>query len=136
MMKELKNFQTIKEPNESRIKEKSSIFIGRAFPIKSTNEAEKILGKVKQEFYDASHHCFAYKLIDGNVKSSDAGEPPGTAGVRILNAIKHFKLNNILLIMVRYFGGTKLGIGPLGKAYYQCAFKILESARKNSQTRI
>jgi uncharacterized YigZ family protein len=129
-MNQPKNFQTIKKINESRLKEKSSIFIGRVLPICNFNEIDEILAQIKKEFYDASHHCYAYKLIDGSLKFSDSGEPTGTAGIRILNAIEHFNLNNILVVVIRYFGGTKLGVGPLGKAYYICAFNTLETAEK------
>lgn len=126
----LKSFKTIKDSSESKIKEKSSIFIGKAFPIDNIQSFDKIFAEIKKEFYDASHHCYAYKLINGSVKFSDSGEPAGTAGIRILNAIEHFELNNTLIIVIRYFGGKKLGIGPLGNAYYNCALKALEEAEK------
>lgn len=66
--------------------------------------------------------------MDNNVKYSDDGEPKGTAGIRILNAIEHFDLMNQLVIVIRYFGGTNLGVGPLGKTYYNCAYKTLENS--------
>ena len=84
--------------------------------------------RIKKEFYDASHHCYAFKITD-NLKYSDAGEPSGTAGIRILNAIEHFELVNILVVVVRYFGGTKLGAGGLGRAYYDSALQALEEAK-------
>jgi len=86
------------------------------------------LERIKKEFYDASHHCYAFKITD-NLKYSDAGEPSGTAGIRILNAIEHFELVNILVVVVRYFGGTKLGAGGLGRAYYDSALQALEEAK-------
>ncbi|MCB9247399.1 MAG: YigZ family protein [Ignavibacteriales bacterium] len=68
----------------------------------------------------------------GEEKYSDDGEPNGTAGLRIYNAINHFELNNVLVVVVRYFGGTKLGVGPLGKAYYNCALEVLDSSKKSN----
>lgn len=96
------------------------------FPVSNPKNAEEIIKTVKKKYNDASHYCFAFKLSDGAEKSSDAGEPNGTAGIKILNAIEHFGLTDILLIVIRYFGGIKLGTGPLGKAYYKTAYKSLE----------
>ena len=79
------------------------------------------LAELKKEFYDARHHCYAYKLKDGTFKYSDDGEPNGTAGIRIYNAIEHFSLTDTGIVVIRYFGGVKLGVGPLGKAYYTAA---------------
>lgn len=112
---------------KSELKEKGSRFLGLAFPVENEEEVLLILEKIKKEYYDASHHCYAYKLTDV-FKYSDAGEPLGTAGIRILNAIEHFELVNILVLIVRYFGGTKLGIGRLGRAYYNTALQLLEKA--------
>ncbi len=123
-------FQTIKSFNEFKYKEKGSIFIGQAFPSEDEISTHSILEDIKKKYYDATHHCYAYDLLDGLFKYSDAGEPNGTAGIRIFNAIQHFKLLNILVIVIRYFGGTKLGVGPLGKAYYQTAFSVLENSQK------
>jgi uncharacterized YigZ family protein len=123
-------FKTIKEFTETTLKEKSSIFIAQAFPIKDEEEVLKILERIKKKYYDASHHCYAYKLTEEKIKYSDAGEPSGTAGIRILNAINHFDLQNILVVVIRYFGGTKLGVGLLGKTYYNSAETVLENASK------
>ena len=69
------------------------------------------------------------KLANGTVRYSDAGEPNGTAGLRILNAIEHFNLSNQLVIVSRIFGGVKLGVGPLGKAYYESAHKVIDKSK-------
>jgi len=120
---------TIKKKAQSEFKEKGSLFVGQIFPIQNSEEAENILSEIRKKYYDASHNCFAYKLIDKeDLKYSDDGEPNGTAGIRILNAINHYQLSNILVISTRYFGGTKLGVGPLGKAYYNSAISAIESA--------
>ena len=121
---------TIKKTVETKFKEKESLFIGKAFPIKNIEEAGEILSAVKKEYYDATHHCFAYKIYGEGEKYSDDGEPSGTAGKRLLNAINHFNLTNVIIISVRYFGGKKLGVGPLGKAYYRSGFETLETAEK------
>lgn len=121
--------KTIIDKSEFQFKEKGSLFIGYLFPIQNYNEAESILADIRKKHYDASHNCYAYKLIDEeSFKYSDDGEPNGTAGIRILNAIKHFDLTNVLAISTRYFGGTKLGVGPLGKAYYNSAIGAIENA--------
>ncbi len=117
---------SIKSAVESRIKEKSSLFIGKAFPIKSQIEIEQIFQQLKVEFSDANHICFAWKLHPNFEKYSDDGEPNGSAGVRLLNAINHFQLQNTLLVSIRYFGGIKLGVGFLGKTYYQNGIETLQ----------
>lgn len=120
---------TIASNAQSEFKEKGSQFIGKIFPIKNFEEAEHILSEIRKKYYDATHNCYAYKLIDKeDAKHSDDGEPNGTAGIRILNAINHFKLSNVLIVSTRYFGGTKLGVGHLGKAYYNSAVSAIENA--------
>lgn len=112
------------------LKEKGSSFTGQVFPITTSDEAKKILSEVKKKYFDASHHCYAYRCFNDDTKFSDDGEPSGTAGIRLLNAITHFNLTNVLVIVIRYFGGTKLGVGPLGKAYYLTAIEALEISSK------
>jgi uncharacterized YigZ family protein len=123
-----KKIKTIEVFKESILKEKKSTFIAQVYSVLNSDQAEEYLSKVKKKFYDASHHCYAFKLADGSSCYSDAGEPNGTAGVRIINAIEHFGLTNQLVIVIRYFGGIKLGVGPLGKAYYSAAFKVLNES--------
>ena len=121
---------TVDKFTEFTYKEKSSVFTGQVYHCESENEASQILEPVKKKYFDATHHCFAYKLINGHFKYSDDGEPNGTAGIRILNAIEHFKLVNVIVVIIRYYGGTKLGVGPLGKAYYTSAYTVLDKAEK------
>ncbi len=128
-MKEIEKYQTIGSLNESTLKEKGSVFNAQAYPVDNEEETIQILEKTKKKYYDATHHCYAYKLPGGKIKYSDAGEPSGTAGIRILNAINHFGLQNILVIVIRYFGGTKLGVGPLGKAYYNSVIQTLKDSQ-------
>ncbi|HSP87579.1 MAG TPA: YigZ family protein [Ignavibacteriaceae bacterium] len=126
-MKELPEINVIENTYKIELKEKGSRFLSYAVPVENEETAFSKLEEFKKEFYDASHHCYAFKLLN-NFKYSDAGEPSGTAGIRILNAIDHFHLVNILLVVVRYFGGTKLGVGGLGRAYYDSALQVLETA--------
>lgn len=128
-MSKPQTMQTIMGLTEFRFKEKGSLFIGQAFPIESEEEFSEKLNRIKKEFYDATHHCYAYKLLDEKFKYSDDGEPNGTAGIRIFNAIQHFDLVNVGVVSIRYYGGTKLGVGPLGKAYYYSAFETLKSSK-------
>jgi len=125
----METIKTIINKSEFQFKEKSSLFIGYLFPIQNLNEVESILSEIRKKHYDATHNCYAYKFIDKeSFKYSDDGEPNGTAGIRILNAINHYNLSNVLVISTRYFGGTKLGVGPLGKAYYNSAIGAIENA--------
>jgi len=124
-----KHILTIEDFAEEKLKEKGSLFIAQCFPITDASKADKILDEIRKTYYDATHHCFAYKLLNDIKKYSDDGEPTGTAGIRILNALEHFCLDNVLIVVIRYFGGTKLGVGPLGKAYYNSAIGALEKAK-------
>ncbi len=124
----IEQIKTIARSGEFKLKEKGSTFIGKSYLIENEEDPVKILGELKKEYYDATHHCFAYRTIKGLLKYSDDGEPSGTAGIRILNAIEHQNLNNVLLVVIRYYGGTKLGVGPLGRAYYSCAENALEES--------
>jgi uncharacterized YigZ family protein len=125
----MNNIKTIAAYCESRLREKGSVFLGNAYPLTNKEEAENILNQIRKKYFDATHHCYAFSIYTGDSKYSDAGEPSGTAGIRIMNAIEHFGLTNILVVVVRYFGGTKLGVGPLGRAYYNSAALTIESSR-------
>lgn len=128
------NIKTIIHSNEFKFKEKGSTFIGTAFPAQTISEAEEILDTIKKQYYDATHNCYAYKIHTEGEKYSDDGEPNGTAGIRILNGINKFELTNLIVISTRYYGGTKLGVGPLGKAYYDSAFGVLNESKIISLT--
>jgi len=124
------NILTVDNFAEVTYKEKSSVFVGQVYHCETENEAANILEPIKKKHYDATHHCYAYKLITEQFKYSDDGEPNGSAGIRILNAIEHFNLINVIVVITRYYGGTKLGVGPLGKAYYTSAYDVLKNAKK------
>ena len=124
------SFDTIKSPVENMLlKEKGSKFIGFAFPVDNEKEVKAALGKVKEEHPKATHHCYAFRLgIKGeNYRANDDGEPSGSAGLPIYNQLLANNVTQILLIVVRYYGGTKLGVSGLVKAYKESAKLTLES---------
>ncbi len=122
------SIRTVENIYEFQFKEKGSLFIGQVYPTQTTDEVNEYLAAIRKEHYNATHVCFAWKLRNDSFKYSDDGEPNGTAGIRIYNAIQHFDLTDMLVIVIRYYGGTKLGVGPLGKAYYHGAHGVLEEA--------
>lgn len=124
--------KTIVSDSECRTKEKGSSFVAFAKPAKNAEEASAFVASLRKQYYDATHHCYSYQFVDGTFKYSDDGEPNGTAGKRIYNAQIHFELTNLITVVVRYYGGVKLGVGPLGKAYYDSAFRCLESSNIKS----
>ena len=112
-------YYTIEKPGTAEFKDRGSKFIAYAFPIASASDLKKRLQDLKTEHPKAAHHCFAYRLgFDGNnFRSSDDGEPSGTAGKPILGQIDSKQLTNVAVIVVRYFGGTLLGTPGLINAY-------------------
>ncbi|QLE78980.1 YigZ family protein [Francisella sp. Scap27] len=108
---------------------KKSRFIAYLFKVESEQNALDHINKLKAEFPTANHHCWAYALADNNqFRFSDDGEPSGSAGKPIFSHIQGHDLTNVLVVIVRYFGGTKLGIGGLIRAYGQATKKVIESA--------
>ena len=106
--------------NETIIEIKKSKFIGLYYEVNSAEEVEIILNELRKEHKKARHFPYAYK-INNNIKKSDDKEPSGTAGMPILNIIEKNNLNNTLLVVIRYFGGIKLGAGGLIRAYSNAA---------------
>ncbi len=123
-------YQTIKAVVTVSLKVEGSKFIATAFPVELRLQAEETLTKVRKEYFDATHHCYAYALGSEGKESrcSDDGEPSGTAGIKILAAIQSKNLSDILVVVTRYFGGTKLGAGGLGRAYFESANRVLLEA--------
>jgi uncharacterized YigZ family protein len=105
----------------TEIKVKGSKFISAVFPVSSKEEAETVYADIKKKYYDATHNCFAYRINANNFRYSDDGEPNGTAGKPILQIIDNKGMNEILCVVTRYFGGTKLGVGGLMRAYSDSA---------------
>ena len=125
------SFKTIKSPLENiLLKEKGSKFIGFAFPVNNEAEIQAALEKVRTEHPKATHHCYAFRLgIEGeNYRANDDGEPSGSAGLPIYNQLLANELTHILLIVVRYYGGTKLGVSGLVKTYKESAKLTLEES--------
>ncbi len=123
-------YRTVYQEGSAEIVEKKSRFIARVFPIKTEEEAAELLEKIKKQYWDARHHCWAYIIGEKQVQErfSDDGEPAGTAGKPILEVIRGQKLHNVMIIVIRYFGGTLLGTGGLVRAYTQAAREgVLES---------
>ncbi|WP_258103694.1 YigZ family protein [Marinoscillum sp. MHG1-6] len=112
-------FRTIAKPTDGLYKEKGSKFLAYAYPVESEEEVASILSALKKRYYDARHHCYAYiiGLKDQRFRANDDGEPNHSAGDPILGQIRSHELTNTLVVVVRYFGGTKLGVGGLIHAY-------------------
>jgi uncharacterized YigZ family protein len=129
-------YQTIKYPAEGLFKEKGSKFLAFAWPVQTEDEITGHLEAVKKKYHDARHHCYAWELgTDGmNFRMNDDGEPSGTAGKPILGQIHSHELTNVLLVVVRYFGGVKLGTGGLIQAYKAATADALEQAEKVEYT--
>lgn len=122
---------TIKQAAEAEQKIKSSRFTGRVFSIPDREAAETELARLRKREYDATHHCYAWRLGIGSrehSRFSDDGEPAGTAGRPILQALLAAKVTDALLVVTRYFGGIKLGTGGLARAYAQVAAEVVARA--------
>ena len=121
-------YQTIEQSAIAEFKERGSKFIAYAYPVQTVENCKGYLQLLKKEHPKAVHHCFAYRLgFDGNIfRVSDDGEPSGTAGRPILGQIDSKQLTNVSLIVVRYFGGTLLGVPGLIQAYKSSASMVLQ----------
>lgn len=120
-------YKTIKASSTGIFKDRGSKFIAIAHPVGCIEDVKNIQEIVKKEYRDARHHCYAYRIGTGddNWRVNDDGEPSGTAGKPIFGQIQSFELSNILIIVVRYFGGTLLGVGGLINAYRNAAREAL-----------
>ena len=123
-------FRSISGPGEGLYKEKGSKFLAFAYPVLSEAEVKAALEKIRKEYYDARHHCYAYRLgLEGDVwRYNDDGEPSSTAGRPIYGQILSRELSDVLIVVVRYFGGTKLGVPGLIRAYKTAASDALDHA--------
>jgi len=123
-------FHTLSTGGKSSIREFGSKFLGFAFPVKDLDEVRLRLAEVKKDFPDATHHCYGWVLGAGGdfFRAWDDGEPHHTAGDPILGQIRSFGLSDVLVVVVRYFGGTKLGVSGLIQAYRQAAKEALEAS--------
>ena len=127
------NFITIKNNVQTELVEKKSKFIANLFYVESVKEAEEIITKIKKKYFDARHNCIAYRVIEQErviEKSSDDGEPSGTAGAPMLSILQKNNLVNVLVIVTRYFGGILLGTGGLVRAYSNSLIRAVEISEK------
>ena len=129
----MEEFFTIKDKASAEVTEKKSKFIANIFYVESKNKAEIIIKEIRKKYHDARHNCIAYRVYDnGNIieKSSDDGEPSGTAGAPMLEILKNNNLCNVLVIVTRYFGGILLGTGGLVRAYSDSVLKAIDNSTK------
>jgi len=123
---------TLARAHRAQTREKGSRFIATAIPVRDAEKARAALDGVRREFPDATHHCWASVIQEGRAepegRCDDAGEPSGTAGPPILQAIRGAGLSNVIVVVTRYFGGTKLGKGGLARAYRAAAALALAGA--------
>ncbi|WP_261806404.1 YigZ family protein [Lapidilactobacillus luobeiensis] len=126
----IETYRTIAQNASAELLIKKSRFIGQVFRVETEQAAQTALATVRQQHNKASHHCFAYQLGLANEiqRMSDDGEPSGTAGSPILNVLQQERLNNVLCVVTRYFGGIKLGAGGLIRAYGQATSAALNTA--------
>ena len=128
----MKEFITIQENVQAEIVEKKSKFIANLIYIEKVEEAEDVIKNTKKKYFDAKHNCIAYRVVEDNQiieRSSDDGEPSGTAGAPMLTILQKNNLANIVVIVTRYFGGILLGTGGLVRAYSDSLLKAISSSK-------
>jgi uncharacterized YigZ family protein len=125
------SYLTLSEPTRSSLRERASRFFAFAYPVQTREEIDGYLQSLRKEFPDATHHCYAWILGAGgnDFKAHDDGEPRHSAGDPILGQIRSKELTNVLVVVVRYFGGVKLGVAGLTRAYREVTRALLEGAR-------
>ena len=123
-------FQTIEKESQGIFKDKGSKFYAFAYPVKQEDEVKEILAQLKKEHHSARHHCYAWRIGTEEItyRANDDGEPSSTGGKPILGQLQSFNVTNILLVVVRYFGGTLLGVSGLINAYRNAAADALKNA--------
>ena len=129
----MEEFITILNDETAEIVEKKSKFIANLIHVESIEDTENKIKEIKKKYYDARHNCVAYRVSEGGQiveKSSDDGEPSGTAGGPMLNILQKNNLCNLVVIVTRYFGGILLGTGGLVRAYSDATLQVIEKATK------
>lgn len=124
------SYKSVPEPAEGLFKDNGSRFISFAFPVETEEEVKSIVGDLKKKYHDARHHCYAYRLgyLGDKFRANDDGEPSSSAGRPILGQIDSRGLSDVLVVVVRYFGGIKLGIPGLIRAYKTSTAEALDKA--------
>ena len=130
-MNQITTYRTLKSPIQAEIKDKGSRFLAFAYPVQTAEQVKKHVDDLRQEHHKARHWCYAYRFgVDGNqFRANDDGEPSGSAGRPILGQIDSFELTDVLVVVVRYFGGTLLGVPGLIYAYKTSTQMALENAQ-------
>jgi uncharacterized YigZ family protein len=134
----MEEFITILKNETTEIVEKKSKFISYTYYVENEEEIAEKIKELRKKYYDARHICFAWRIVkDGQIleRANDDGEPSGTAGAPILNILKKNNLCNILLVVIRYFGGILLGTGGLVRAYSEATQKVIEKSSIISKVR-
>jgi uncharacterized YigZ family protein len=136
-MEDIKDsYLTISAPAECAMRERSSKFLSYAYPVQSEEQIKDILDALHKQYYDATHHCYAWRLgpHGEQFRANDDGEPSGTAGKPILGQLLSHDITDCLIVVVRYFGGTKLGVPGLISAYKESAAAVIEAANVVERT--
>ena len=130
-MNQITTYRTLELPIQAEFKDKGSRFLAFAYPVQTTEQVKKHVDDLRQEHHKARHWCYAYRFgVDGNqFRANDDGEPSGSAGRPILGQIDSFELTDVLVVVVRYFGGTLLGVPGLIHAYKTSTQMALENAQ-------
>ena len=133
---EIYSYRTIKKRSEGVFRDRGSKFLAFAYPASDEEKIKDLLGSLRNKYHDARHHCYAWRTgaAGENFRANDDGEPSGTAGRPVLGQIQKHELTNILIVVVRYFGGTLLGTGGLINAYRSAAADALEHAEIITKT--
>jgi uncharacterized YigZ family protein len=129
-------YKTLQDISQGLYKEKGSKFIAVAVPVDSANDVKLHLEHIRKRYHDARHHCYAYRLGDEpyELRYNDDGEPSGTAGKPIFGQIQSFELTNVLIVVIRYFGGVRLGTGGLIQAYRAAARDAIDNGKIITKT--
>ena len=128
----MENFKTVLKSETAEVLEKKSRFISYVYHVEDEENIEKLIKEMRRKYHDARHVCFAWRIIkDGQVieRASDDGEPSGTAGAPMLSILKKENLCNILILVIRYFGGILLGTGGLVRSYSEATQKVIEKSK-------
>jgi uncharacterized YigZ family protein len=130
------DYKTIAAAATGVFKDKGSKFLSFAFPVEAEEQAKEQVRKIKKEYFDARHHCFAYRIGAGGEqwRANDDGEPSSTGGKPVLGQLLSRELTNVLVVVVRYFGGTLLGVPGLINAYRSAAADALDNAQVVEKT--
>lgn len=132
MIEEVAFYTIVNQIGPIERKERKSKFLGFAFPVQSEGDIQQALSSLREEHPQANHHCYAWRLgrDDNHFRANDDGEPRNSAGMPIYRQLQGQDITQALVVVVRYFGGTKLGVGGLIQAYGDCAAETLQSAYK------